>query len=82
MAFILFKRPCDLCLACASPSLAGGWLRREYALVYRAGLSNQPGPFEVSLRNESYNFAHFSYHGCKFGGKIPPMTASTRNSWF
>ncbi len=39
--------------------LAGGaLLRREYALVYRAGLPNKTGPFEVTLRDKLYDFAH------------------------
>lgn len=33
-------------------------LRREYALVYRAGLLNKTGPIKVTLRNKLYNFAH------------------------
>ena len=31
---------------------------REYALVYRAGLLNKTGSFEVTLRDKLYNFAH------------------------
>ena len=31
---------------------------REYALVYRAGLLNKTGSFEVTLRDKLNNFAH------------------------
>jgi hypothetical protein len=42
-----------------APLQAGGsLLRREYALVYRAGLLNKTGPVEVALRNKLCNFAH------------------------
>jgi hypothetical protein len=44
-------------------------LRREYALVDRAGLLNKPGSFEVTLRDKLYNFAHLALQGWKFGGK-------------
>jgi hypothetical protein len=30
----------------------------EYALVYRAGLSNETRPFKLRLWDKSYNFAH------------------------
>jgi hypothetical protein len=30
----------------------------EYALVYRAGLSNEARPFELRLWDKSYDFAH------------------------
>jgi hypothetical protein len=33
-------------------------LRREYALIYRAGLLDKKGPFEVMLRDKLNNFAH------------------------
>jgi len=36
----------------------GALLRREYALVYRAGLSNEVRPFKLRLWDKSYNFAH------------------------
>jgi hypothetical protein len=36
----------------------GSLLRREYALVYRAGLLNETDPVEVPLRDKLYNFAH------------------------
>jgi len=41
-----------------SGKLAGGLLRREDALVYRAGLLNKTGPVEVRLRDKLNNFAH------------------------
>jgi hypothetical protein len=57
--------------------LAGGaLLRREYALVDRAGGLNETGPFKLALRDELNNFAHFALHGWKSGGNIPPMTSS------
>ena len=31
---------------------------REYALVYRAGLSNEVRPFKLRFWDKSYNFAH------------------------
>ncbi len=39
------------------------WLPRpfsvgEYALVYRASLSNETRPFKLRLWDESHNFAH------------------------
>jgi hypothetical protein len=37
---------------------AGGTLRREDALVYRAGFLNKTGPFEVTLRDKLNDFAH------------------------
>jgi hypothetical protein len=40
------------------PLQAGGTLRREDALVYRAGLLNKTGPVEVTLRDKLNNFAH------------------------
>jgi hypothetical protein len=40
------------------PLQAGGTLRREDALVYRAGFLNKTGPVEVTLRDKSNNFAH------------------------
>jgi hypothetical protein len=40
------------------PLLArGALLRREYALIYRAGLLNKSSPFEVTLRDQLNNFA-------------------------
>jgi hypothetical protein len=30
----------------------------EYALVYRAGLSDETRPFKLRLWDKSYNFAH------------------------
>jgi hypothetical protein len=30
----------------------------EYALVYRAGLSNEVRPFKLSFWDKSYNLAH------------------------
>jgi hypothetical protein len=41
-----------------NPLKAGGTLRREDALIYRAGLLNKTGPFEVTLRDKLNNFAH------------------------
>jgi hypothetical protein len=42
-----------------APGQAGGsLLRREYALIYRAGLLNKTGPVEVTLRDKLHNFAH------------------------
>src|SRR5258706_12603003 len=63
-------------------SAGGGLLRREYALVYRAGLSNKTGPFELTLRDKLNKLRPFALQGWKFGGSIPPMTASISNSWF
>ena len=40
------------------PLQAGGTLRREDALVYRAGLLNKTGPLEVTLRDKLNDFAH------------------------
>jgi hypothetical protein len=40
------------------PLQAGGTLRREDALVYRAGLLNKTGPVEVTFRDKLNNFAH------------------------
>ena len=40
------------------PLLADGFGSGEYARVYRTGFANQPGPFELGLRNESYDFTH------------------------
>ena len=43
------------------PRQAGGaLLRREYALIYRAGLLDKTVPFEVTLRYKSNNFSHFT----------------------
>jgi len=33
-------------------------LRREYALVDRAGLLNKADPFEITLRDKLHNFTH------------------------
>jgi hypothetical protein len=41
-----------------NPLKAGGPLRREDALIYRAGLLNKTGPVEVTLRDKLNNFAH------------------------
>jgi hypothetical protein len=38
--------------------LPGPFSVGEYALVYRAGLSNQTRPFKLRLRDKSYNFPH------------------------
>ena len=40
------------------PLQAGGTLRREDALVDRAGLLNKTDPVEVTLRDKLNNFAH------------------------
>ncbi len=40
------------------PLQAGWTLRREDALVYRAGLLNKTGPLEVTLRDKLNDFAH------------------------
>ena len=40
------------------PLQAVGPLGRKNALVYRAGLLNKTGPFEVPLRDKLNNFAH------------------------
>jgi hypothetical protein len=37
---------------------AGGVLRREDALVYRASLSNETNAFEITLRDKLNDFAH------------------------
>jgi hypothetical protein len=37
---------------------AGAFSIGEYALVYRAGLSNETRPFKLRLWGKSYNFAH------------------------
>jgi hypothetical protein len=42
------------------PLLADGRSRREYALVYRAGFSNQPSPLKIGFRNKSDNFTHYA----------------------
>jgi hypothetical protein len=41
-----------------SPLQAGGILRREDALVYRAGFLNKTRPVEVTLRDKLNDFAH------------------------
>jgi hypothetical protein len=38
--------------------LPGPFCVGEYALVYRAGLSNEVRPFKLRLWDKSYNFAH------------------------
>jgi hypothetical protein len=38
--------------------LAGRSRRREYALIGRAGFSNEPGPFEVGFGDKPNNFSH------------------------
>jgi hypothetical protein len=38
--------------------LPGRFSIGEYALVYRAGLSNETRPFKLRLCDKSYNFAH------------------------
>src|SRR5216684_7326037 len=54
-----------------------GDLRREYALVYRAGLLDKTGcPVGGRLRDKLHDFAHFAHRGRKLGGNVPPMTAS------
>ena len=40
------------------PLQAGGTLRREDALVYRASLSNKTNPFEITLQDKLNDFAH------------------------
>jgi len=37
---------------------AGGGLRREDALVYRASLLNETNAFEITLRDKLNDFAH------------------------
>jgi hypothetical protein len=41
---------------------------REYALVYRAGLSNEVRPFKLSFWDKSYNLAHGTLQIQNFGG--------------
>jgi hypothetical protein len=38
--------------------LIGGIGCREYAIVNRAGLTNQTGPLDLRFGNKSYNFTH------------------------
>jgi hypothetical protein len=38
--------------------LPGPFSVREYALVYRAGLSDEARPFKLRLWDKSYDFAH------------------------
>jgi hypothetical protein len=38
--------------------LPGRFSVGEYALVYRAGLSNETRPFKLRLWDKSYNFPH------------------------
>ena len=38
--------------------LPGPFSVGEYALVYRAGFSNETRPFKLGLWDKSYNFAH------------------------
>jgi len=58
------RRALPGCAQRPPPSLLGFWFladwisRREYALVQRAGLSNQAGPVEFGSRYKSYNFTH------------------------
>jgi hypothetical protein len=42
------------------PLLADGFGCREYARIDRAGFPNQPDPFELGLRNESYDFTQLA----------------------
>jgi hypothetical protein len=56
-------RPRDHGAYHAATRLSTFWLLEpfsvgEYALVYRAGLSNETRPFKLRLWNKSYNFAH------------------------
>ena len=44
-------------------------LSREYALVNRAGLSNEASSLELRFRDKSYNFAHV---GTKASKTFPP----------
>jgi hypothetical protein len=41
-----------------TPLQAGGILRREDALVYRAGFLNKTRPVEITLRDKLNDFAH------------------------
>ena len=36
--------------------------RREYALVHRAGFSNQTSPLKIRFRDKSYNFTQWALH--------------------
>src|SRR6516162_4562175 len=52
---------------------------REYALVYRAGLLNKTGSFEVTLRDKLNNFAHLLSEaeiGRKYSAKLLACTSA------
>ena len=53
---------------------------REYALVYRAGLPNKTGSFEVTLRDKLNNFAHLLSEAEI--GNIPPICWRVRQHGF
>ena len=56
-------------------------LRREYGLVYCAGLSNKTGCFlaGIRLRDKLHDLAHLLTKAGN-GGNIPPMTASVSDA--
>jgi hypothetical protein len=63
-----------------NPLQAGGTLRREDALVYRAGLLNKSGPVEVTLRDKLNNFAHLLTK--VRNSEEYSSNESVRQSWF
>jgi len=62
------------------PLQAGGTLRREDALVYRAGFLNKTRPVEVTLRDKLNDFAHLLTNV----GNSEKYSANDNvsNSWF
>jgi hypothetical protein len=54
---------------------------REYALIYRAGLLNKTGSFEVTLRDKLYNFAHWLSE-VEIGRKYSPIRWHARQLGF
>jgi hypothetical protein len=62
------------------PLQAGGTLRREDAIVYRAGFSNKTRPVEVTLRYKLNDFTHLL---TKVGNSEKySANDSFSNSWF
>jgi hypothetical protein len=62
------------------PLQAGGTLRREDALVYRAGFLNKTSPVEIPLRDKLNDFAHLL---TKVGNSEKySANDSVSNSWF
>jgi hypothetical protein len=54
--------------------LADGFGCREDTGIYRAGFANQSGPFELGLRNESYDFTQLALLRREIGSLNFPLT--------